>query len=535
MISRSLRLLLAATAVLALAACTEREPLYTPKQLRPIAPETRAQMLELGMDKYSPILMRVFKAEGKLEVWKQTKNQQKFALLKSYDICRWSGDLGPKRKEGDRQAPEGFYPIAPSQLNPRSSYFLAFDTGYPNAFDRAQGRTGSNLMVHGDCSSRGCFAMTDKQMQEIFALARDAFDGGQKSFQMQILPFRMTAANLYRFRDNENMPFWRTLKEGSDHFEATLREPDVQVCNKRYVFNQVPRDPAAKFSPAEACPAAETSPQIAQAVAQKQKADALKLAEIAADSIKSQAANHTRLPVHAVYRSRQVIRASLPPAGPEALSLLPGAEAGPTTELKQIARGELQPPAQPGTETQPSAGDVAGSAIAATSAAPSPAEVQTPQTQAPQSQPASALASASTPAPPAAVATAAPQPQPAPVAAVPAPVVQTAAATPSPNAATTSVFGLLGGVVSAFAPAAPREETTAAIAGTPAPNAPRPLPSPVRAALSASAPLPTTANGAAANSETNQPKSDVGFLERTFGGLSLPGFGRKPQAEEPQQ
>ena len=97
-----------------------------------------------------------------------------YALLKTYPICRWSGDLGPKKKEGDRQAPEGFYTITPGQMNPNSNYYLAFNTGYPNAYDRAWGRTGSELMVHGDCSSRGCYAMTDEQIQEIYALARDS-------------------------------------------------------------------------------------------------------------------------------------------------------------------------------------------------------------------------------------------------------------------------------------------------------------------------------------------------------------------------
>jgi len=114
-----IRILLTATLMLALGACSERSPLYTPKQLRAVSAETRELMDTLGIDKYAPILMRVFKAEGKLEVWKRTRKDERFALLKTYEICRWSGDLGPKRKEGDRQAPEGFYPITPPQLNPR--------------------------------------------------------------------------------------------------------------------------------------------------------------------------------------------------------------------------------------------------------------------------------------------------------------------------------------------------------------------------------------------------------------------------------
>ena len=172
------------------------------------------------MDKDSPILVRIFKEEAEMEVWKKNRDGE-FALLKTYPICRWSGDLGPKKKEGDRQAPEGFYTITPGQMNPNSNYYLAFNTGFPNAYDRAWGYTGSELMVHGDCSSRGCYAMTDEQIQEIYALARESFFGGQKAFQFEAFPFRMTALNMAKHRNNPNFAFWKMLKEGYDHFEAT--------------------------------------------------------------------------------------------------------------------------------------------------------------------------------------------------------------------------------------------------------------------------------------------------------------------------
>ncbi len=188
------------------------------------------------MDKDSPILVRIFKEEAELEVWKKNRDGE-FALLKTYPICRWSGDLGPKMKEGDRQAPEGFYTITPGQMNPNSNYYLAFNTGYPNAYDRAWDRTGSELMVHGDCSSRGCYAMTDEQIQEIYALARESFFGGQKDFQFEAFPFRMTALNMAKHRNNPNFAFWKMIKEGYDHFEATHQEPKVAVCEKRYVFD----------------------------------------------------------------------------------------------------------------------------------------------------------------------------------------------------------------------------------------------------------------------------------------------------------
>src|ERR1044071_148163 len=183
-------------------------------------------------------------------------------MLKTYPICRWSGGLGPKVKEGDRQAPEGFYTITPGQMNPNSNYYLAFNTGYPNAFDRAWGRSGSELMVHGDCSSRGCYAMTDEQMVEIYALARESFFAGQRSFQLQAYPFRMTALNMAKHRNNPSYPFWKMLKVGYDHFEATKQEPRVDVCEKRYVFDAA----SGRFDPRGKCPAYQIDPSIAQTV-----------------------------------------------------------------------------------------------------------------------------------------------------------------------------------------------------------------------------------------------------------------------------
>ena len=202
----------------------------------PAPAATLALMGQRNMAPASPILIRSFKKESVLEVWKQTR-EGRFALLKSFPICRWSGQLGPKRRQGDRQSPEGFYSITPRQMNPNSAYHLSFDTGYPNAYDRAQGASGSALMVHGICSSAGCYAMTNRQISEIFALARDALAAGQGAFQMQAYPFRMSAENMARYRADPNIDFWRQLKEGYDHFEATAQEPRVSVVNARYAFS----------------------------------------------------------------------------------------------------------------------------------------------------------------------------------------------------------------------------------------------------------------------------------------------------------
>jgi murein L,D-transpeptidase YafK len=232
-------------------------------------------MVEKDMDLQSPILVRLFKQEAELEVWKQNRSG-KFELLKTYPICRWSGDLGPKVREGDRQAPEGFYAISPAQMNPASAYYLSFNTGYPNAYDRALGHTGSELMVHGDCSSRGCYAMTDEQIAEIYSLGRESFFGGQKSFQFQAYPFRITPTNLAKHRNNPNMAFWKMIKEGSDHFEVSHQEPKVDFCDKHYVFDAIrppnaTRDPV--FSAAAKCPAYAMSDDLTEAVRQKQETD----------------------------------------------------------------------------------------------------------------------------------------------------------------------------------------------------------------------------------------------------------------------
>jgi len=200
----------------------------------------------------SPIMVRIFKEESKLEIWKQ-KDNGRYDLAASYDICKWSGRLGPKFTEGDRQAPEGFYTVRPHQMNPQSSYHLSFNIGFPNAYDRAHGRTGQHLMVHGACSSAGCYSMTDEQVEQIYAFGRDAFRGGQTEFQIQAFPFRMTAANMARYKDDPNYEFWTMLKEGYDHFEITRVPPKVDVCGKRYVFNRIP-EPGRTFQANAACP-----------------------------------------------------------------------------------------------------------------------------------------------------------------------------------------------------------------------------------------------------------------------------------------
>ena len=290
MIHRSLVRALITSAALAvgvlLAGCNSDEVSLATnaKANQPVPPKLVADMAEKDMDLQSPILVRLFKQEAELEVWKQDRSGR-FALLKTYPICRWSGDLGPKVREGDRQAPEGFYAISPAQMNPQSAYYLSFNTGYPNAYDRALGHTGSQLMVHGDCSSRGCYAMTDEQIAEIYSLGRESFFGGQKSFQLQAYPFRMTPVNMAKHRNNPNMPFWKMIKEGYDHFEVTRQEPKVDFCEKKYVFDaakpaDAKRDPV--FDAAAKCPAYVIPDEIVNAVREKQEQDQAEYAKLVA-------------------------------------------------------------------------------------------------------------------------------------------------------------------------------------------------------------------------------------------------------------
>src|SRR6476646_7022078 len=272
---RALLVPAAIAAAIALAGCGGG-PVTPSRDMQPLSERILAELKAKKMEKDSPILMRIFKEEAELEVWKQD-NSGRFALLRTYPICRWSGELGPKIKQGDRQAPEGFYTITPGLMNPNSNYYLAINIGFPNAYDRANGRTGAFVMIHGDCSSAGCYAMTDEQVGEIYALARESFFGGQKTFQIQAYPFKMTPLNMARHRNSPNMAFWKMIKEGYDHFEVTRLQPKVDTCEKRYVFDA---ESSGKFSAADRCPAYKIPEEIASAVREKQRRDDVQTAEL---------------------------------------------------------------------------------------------------------------------------------------------------------------------------------------------------------------------------------------------------------------
>ena len=259
-----------------LAACTADDALDMRGE-QPVPSKLVRAMKKREMSVGAPVFIRIFKEEGELELWKKTSSGR-FDKLKTYEICKWSGELGPKLKEGDKQAPEGFYFVGKGNLNPRSSYHLSFNLGFPNRFDRSHGRTGTHLMVHGACSSAGCYAMEDDQISEIYAVARDALRGGQDRFQVQAFPFRMTPENMARHRESEHFAFWENLRVGYDHFELTRTPPKVDVCERSYQINRRALN-GGRFDAAASCPEAETPAALAKVYADYQSDYALKFSK----------------------------------------------------------------------------------------------------------------------------------------------------------------------------------------------------------------------------------------------------------------
>lgn len=182
------------------------------------------------------IYLRAFKEEALLELW--MRRGERFELVRTYPVCAASGGLGPKLRVGDEQVPEGFYRVGAGAMNPASNYHLSFNVGYPNAFDRSLGRTGGLIMIHGDCVSIGCLAMTDAGIEEIYTLADAAHRAGQRSFAVDIFPFRMTAENLKRHGTSKWKGFWQNLRQGHDAFEARRVPPKVTSRDGRYVFSR---------------------------------------------------------------------------------------------------------------------------------------------------------------------------------------------------------------------------------------------------------------------------------------------------------
>jgi len=506
----------ALVAAVALAGC-ETDGLRSGKAMKELSPEMKAELAQKNMPIESPILVRLFKQEAELEVWKQDA-AGRYELLRTYPICRWSGELGPKIKEGDRQAPEGFYNITPASMNPNSQFYLSINTGYPNAFDRSHQRTGAALMIHGDCSSRGCYAMTDDQISEIYALARESFFGGQRSLQLQAYPFRMTPANFARHRNNPNIAFWKMLKEGNDHFEVTHQEPKVEVCDKRYVFNpEAPQNAspasgvrlgtpwgglreqpqqtstALNFSPAGRCPAYVVADDVRDAVAAKRRQDEAQTAALISRGV-------TAAPVRTGRDGGM---------HPTFLALLKPQEIRETDGtvryvVDENASKRLGSYVNPPLETEP-----VSTAIAAPASPPRAAPKPAPSTY--------AVASAeSREAPP-------PAPRPQPSGSMFASLFSSNDSAPPPPPQD-SMFGrvksfFVGDDSDRKPAAAPR---AAAKQATPTPKAkPQPKPEPVQAAAAsapaAPAPAPTAANAGLLNGA--QPTVPVGSFDQRWGSI----------------
>jgi murein L,D-transpeptidase YafK len=277
------RLVLLAVAASFLSACDEAGPSVpgmtgSIRASHPLSPEITALMTTKGVSPSAPVLIRTYKKEAEFEIWKM-RSDGRYVHVKTFPMCRWSGQLGPKTAEGDRQVPEGFYKITPGQMNPTSEYYLSFNVGYPNAYDRAWGHAGGSIFVHGACSSAGCFSMTDAQIDQIYAIAREAFSGGQQAIQMQSYPFHMTAENMARYRNDPNIAFWKQLKEGADNFEVSRQDVNVGVCARHYVFNVT--TPASQLDPTGPCPALQHD-GIENEVAAREAEDDAKAAKLIA-------------------------------------------------------------------------------------------------------------------------------------------------------------------------------------------------------------------------------------------------------------
>jgi murein L,D-transpeptidase YafK len=352
------------------AGCEDALEADSGRSLRPIPNETLALMDKIGTTPSAPVLIRTYKQEAEFEIWK-AKSDGQYALLKTYPMCRWSGQLGPKLREGDHQVPEGFYTITPGQMNPNSHYYLSFNVGYPNAYDRALGRTGGDIMVHGVCSSAGCYSMTDAQIGEIYAIAREAFNGGEREIQMQSFPFRMTAENLAKHRLDPNIAFWKEIKNGADHFEVTKTEPEVLVCGKHYVFGAHSDRDVDASAP---CPTnLQRDDQVEAAVVEKEANDDAAVAELVAQGVK---------PIKVVYQDGGqnpafAGREDLDPSAPEALAAGPTVitldnSGKPLPPVVKVAAADAPAPAiAPAAASAPSA-PVAATLTAANTTSASP-------------------------------------------------------------------------------------------------------------------------------------------------------------------
>ncbi len=196
----------------------------------PLGEAFKARGLHLG----APVFLRIFKEQSAIELW--VSRGARYVRFKTYPICQYSGVLGPKLLEGDRQAPEGLYYIRASDMIVNLRWHRAMDLNFPNAYDLANGRTGSGILIHGKCSSIGCFALTDGMVEELYEAVEAALNAGQARVPVLSLPFPMTGDNIAAHAGVEWLPFWRELKRAHDLFERDRLPPTALLCGTAYHF-----------------------------------------------------------------------------------------------------------------------------------------------------------------------------------------------------------------------------------------------------------------------------------------------------------
>lgn len=201
-----------------------------------IGERMKNELANKTLESGSPVFIRAFKEERELDLYIESKSTGKYELFRTYPVAAASGVLGPKLAEGDRQVPEGFYFTGPDSMNPKSAFHLSFNIGFPNEYDRAHGRTGSFIMIHGSSVSIGCLAMTDEKIEEIYTLCQAALDAGQPFFRVHIFPFRMRSERMVKAAESPQILFWENLKTGYDLFEENKIPPNVAVKDNAYIF-----------------------------------------------------------------------------------------------------------------------------------------------------------------------------------------------------------------------------------------------------------------------------------------------------------
>lgn len=227
---------LALSLLLLVAACETVQWPTLPFDWRAALASIRGDLEQSKVYVGDPVFIRIFKEENILELWMKAEDSAQYTLVKTYSICNWSGKLGPKFAEGDHQSPEGFYYTDFQSLNPNSKYHLSFNINFPNQYDRTHGRTGSYLMVHGECVSEGCYAMRNDPIEVIYALVQKALENGQESVPVHVFPFKMEGERLLHELQNPAFDFWMNIKDGYDYFEQYRVPPKWIVRNKQYEF-----------------------------------------------------------------------------------------------------------------------------------------------------------------------------------------------------------------------------------------------------------------------------------------------------------